>query len=170
MRIPVHGNPSCALDINRWNSGIPSFLLFHLSCILDHYVYLVMFVCWSFGLSNMRVSTYTKTSSSIHANVCYRLTIVLPMHFISIVRLYRPALFRRHGEGTLAGLEFEVIDTAGLEEVHGYLDTVDKSEAQLIHGKPLNLDLQAGILSQTEQAVHEAVCMGDRGDRGVVCV
>ena len=61
---------------------------------------------------------------------------------------------RKDSNASLAQLEFRLTDTAGLEETHGYL--TPQSTAQLIHKKPLKLELQKEILHQTERALEEA--------------
>jgi GTP-binding protein EngB required for normal cell division len=61
---------------------------------------------------------------------------------------------RKDSLASLAQLEFRLTDTAGLEETHGYLTS--NSAAQLIHKKPLKLELQKEILHQTEYAIKEA--------------
>lgn len=65
---------------------------------------------------------------------------------------------RREGSATLADLEFIAIDTAGLEEVYGYLHKERPEHyTQLLGNKqPLALELQSGILQQTAIAVQEA--------------
>ena len=59
---------------------------------------------------------------------------------------------RREAAASLAGLEFTVIDTAGLDAVHTFLHSAP-SPSQLVNRQPPSPSLQASILEQTRAAL-----------------
>lgn len=69
---------------------------------------------------------------------------------------------RLEADGYLAGLHFRVVDTAGLEEVYGGLDVqgprgdADHFGSHLVYKEAPSMDLQAGILAQTDRALEMA--------------